>query len=120
MKRLSNREQEIMERFWKHGPMFVRDLLNLYDEPRPHVNTVSTIVRILEKKGFLGHKQFGNTYQYYALVSEKEYGESTIAGAINNFFGDSYKAVVSEFVHQEHLTINELREIMNEIKQQEA
>ncbi len=109
-----------MERFWKHGPMFVRELLNLFDEPRPHVNTVSTIVRILEQKGFLGHRQYGNTYQYYALVSEQEYGESTIAGAIKSFFDDSYKTVVSDFVRSERLSAEELREILNEIEQKKV
>ena len=64
MKKLTNKEKEIMDLYWKHGPMFVRELLEHYDEPRPHFNTLSTIVRILEREGFLGHRQFGNTYQY--------------------------------------------------------
>ena len=73
MKKLTNKEKEIMDLYWQHGPMFVKELLEFYDEPRPHFNTLSTMVRILEKEGFLDHKQFGNTYQYYPLVTEAEY-----------------------------------------------
>ena len=59
MKKLTNKEKEIMTLYWQHGPMFVRELQEHYDEPRPHFNTLSTIVRILEREGYLGHKQFG-------------------------------------------------------------
>ena len=61
MKKLTNKEKEIMTLYWQYGPMFVRELQEHYDEPRPHFNTLSTIVRILEREGYLGHKQFGNT-----------------------------------------------------------
>ena len=69
MKRLTTKEKEIMDLYWKHGPMFVKELLEFYDEPRPHFNTLSTTVRILEKKGFLDHKQFGTSYQYFPTIS---------------------------------------------------
>ena len=77
MKRLTAREEEIMGYFWTKGPLFVKQLLEFYDEPRPHFNTLSTIVRGLEDKGFLAHHTFGNTYQYYAAVTE-----ATIAGNV--------------------------------------
>ena len=73
MKRLTAREEEIMGYFWTKGPLFVKQLLEFYDEPRPHFNTLSTIVRGLEEKGFLAHHTFGNTYQYYAAVTEADY-----------------------------------------------
>ena len=63
MKRLTTKEKEIMELYWQHGPLFVKELLEYYDEPRPHFNTLSTTVRILEKKGFLDHKQFGTSFE---------------------------------------------------------
>ena len=69
MKTLTVKEEEIMGYFWEKGPLFVKQLLEFYDEPRPHFNTLSTIVRGLEEKGFLHHEVFGNTYQYYAVVS---------------------------------------------------
>lgn len=116
MKKLTNKEKEIMDLYWQHGPMFVRELLEHYDEPRPHFNTLSTLVRILEKHGFLDHKRYGNTFQYYSLISEAEYGRSSIAGVIKNYFDDSYKKVVSSFVKEEKISIEELKELIKEIE----
>jgi len=116
MKKLTNKEKEIMELYWQHGPMFVRELQEHYAEPRPHFNTLSTMVRILEKHGFLDHRQFGNSYQYYPLVTEKEYGRSSIAGVIKNYFNDSYLSAVSSFVKEEKISVAELRELIDEIE----
>ena len=95
MKRLTVKEEEIMRIFWEHGPMFVRELLSFYDEPKPHYNTVSTLVRGLEEKGFVGYKAYGNTYQYYALVSEKEYKSSALKEVVSQYYNNSYINVVS-------------------------
>ena len=136
MKKLTNKEKEIMDLYWQHGPMFVKELLEFYDEPRPHFNTLSTMVRILEKEGFLDphfntlstmvrilekegfldHKQFGNTYQYYPLVSEVEYGRSSIAGVIRNYFNNSYLSAVSSFVKEEKISVEELKELIDQIE----
>ena len=78
MKRLTAKEEEIMGWFWQKGPLFVKELLEYYEEPKPHFNTLSTIVRGLEEKGFLAHKNFGNSYQYYAVLTEKEYSNGTL------------------------------------------
>ena len=99
MKKLTNKEKEIMELYWANGPMFVKELLEHYDEPKPHFNTLSTMVRILEKNGFLDHKQYGNTYQYFPIVTEKEYGRNSIAGVIKSYFNDSYLSAVSACVN---------------------
>ena len=119
MKKLTNKEKEIMELYWKYGPRFVRELQEHYAEPRPHFNTLSTIVRILEREGFLDHKQFGNTYQYYPLISEAEYGRKSIAGIIKNYFDDSYLSAVSSFVKEEKISVEELRELINQIENSE-
>lgn len=116
MKRLTNKEKEIMDLYWQHGPMFVRELQEHYQEPRPHFNTLSTMVRILERNGFLNHRQFGNSFQYYPLVTEKEYGRSSIAGVIKNYFNDSYLSAVSSFVKEEKISIEELKELIKEIE----
>ena len=116
MKRLTNKEKEIMDLYWQHGPMFVRELLEHYAEPRPHFNTLSTMVRILEKNGYLDHKQYGNTYQYFPIVTEKEYGRSSIAGVIKNYFNDSYLSSVSSFVKEEKISVEELKELISEIE----
>ena len=117
MKRLTTKEKEIMDLYWEHGPMFVKELLEYYDEPRPHFNTLSTTVRILEKKGFLDHKQYGTTYQYYPTVTEKEYGRSSLAGVIKNYFGDSYLSAVSSFVKEEKISVDELKELIEQIEE---
>ena len=117
MKKLTNKEKEIMDLYWQHGPMFVKELLEYYDEPRPHFNTLSTLVRILEKEGFLDHRQFGNTYQYFPVISEKEYGRKSIAGVIKNYFNDSYLSAVSSFVKEEKISVEELKELIKQIEE---
>ncbi len=116
MKKLTNKEKEIMDLYWANGPMFVRELLEHYPEPRPHFNTLSTMVRILEKEGYLGHRQFGNTYQYYPLVTEAEYGRSSIASVIKSYFNNSYLSVVSSFVKEEKISVEELKELIDQIE----
>ena len=116
MKRLTTKEKEIMDLYWKYGPMFVKELLGYYDEPRPHFNTLSTTVRILEKKGFLDHKQFGMSYQYFPTISEQEYGRSSLTGIIKNYFDDSYLSAVSSFVKEEKISVEELKELIKQIE----
>ena len=116
MKRLTTKEKEIMELYWQHGPLFVKELLEYYDEPRPHFNTLSTTVRILEKKGFLDHKQFGTSYQYFPTISEQDYGRSSLTGIIKNYFDDSYLSAVSCFVKEEKISVEELKELIEHIE----
>ena len=82
MKHLTNREEEIMERFWDRGALFVHDLIRDMDEPKPHYNTVSTIVRGLEEKGFVGHERFGTTYRYFPLLSREKFGRMSLQNAV--------------------------------------
>jgi BlaI family penicillinase repressor len=112
MKRLTVKEEEIMRIFWEHGPMFVRELLSFYDEPKPHYNTVSTLVRGLEEKGFVGYKAYGNTYQYYALVSEKEYKSSALKEVVSQYYNNSYINVVSSFIEEEGMSVDELKSLI--------
>ena len=78
MEKLTPREEELMRCFWTRGPLFVRELVALWPEPKPHFNTLSTMVRGLEAKGYVGHKAYGGTYQYYPLVSEEEFSRKTL------------------------------------------
>ena len=109
-----------MDHYWSAGPMFVRELRDRYEDPNPHFNTLSTMVRILEKQGFLSHRQYGNTYQYYPLVSAKEYGRSSLAGIIKSFFNDSYLSAVSSFVKEEKITVEELKNLIAQIDRAQA
>ena len=116
MKTLTVKEEEIMGYFWEKGPLFVKQLLEFYDEPRPHFNTLSTIVRGLEEKGFLHHEVFGNTYQYYALGSEKEYKSSALKEVISQYYNNSYVNVVSSFIEEEGLSVDELKALIDQIQ----
>ncbi|WP_334168476.1 BlaI/MecI/CopY family transcriptional regulator [Phocaeicola paurosaccharolyticus] len=116
MKSLTSKEEEVMDFFWEKGPLFVKELLEFYDEPKPHFNTLSTIVRTLEEKGFVAHKAFGNTYQYYATVSEDEFRDSTLKGVISKYFNNSYLGVVSSLVKQEEVSLDELKRLIKEVE----
>jgi predicted transcriptional regulator len=116
MKTLSAREEEIMGFFWEKGPLFVKEIVGLYDEPRPHFNTLSTFVRALEEKGYLSHRTFGNTYQYYAVVSRDEFKKKTLKSVISKYFNNSYLGVVSSLVKEEEISLSELKELIREVE----
>lgn len=118
MERLTRREEELMRCFWAHGPLFVRELVELAPEPKPHFNTLSTMVRALEAKGYVGHKSFGNSYQYYPLVNETEFSRRTLGGVIDRYFKHSYLGAVSALVEEEKISVEELRELIDRIEHQ--
>lgn len=117
MKRLTGKEEEIMGHFWLQGALFVKELLDYYEEPKPHFNTLSTIVRGLEEKAFLQHKAYGNTYQYYASVSEEAYRNGTLKHVISKYFNNSYLGVVSSLIKEEEISVDELRQLLDEVEQ---
>ena len=102
--------------FWRKGAMFVKELLANYEEPRPHFNTLSTIVRGLEEKGFLAHKAFGNSYQYYPVISEKEYSGGTLRNVIAKYFNNPYLGMVSTLIQEEDVSVDELRKLIDEVE----
>lgn len=116
MKELTAKEEEIMNYFWQHGKLFVKDILEFYDEPKPHFNTISTIVRGLEEKGCLGHEAFGKTYRYHAVVSASEMGLKSMKSIVSRFFKNSYLGVVSSFVKDEDISIDELKRLIDEVE----
>ena len=116
MKGLTAKEEEIMGFFWEKGPLYVKEIVDFYDEPRPHFNTISTYVRLLEEKGYVGHEGFGRTYQYYALVSREDFKKKTLRGVISNYFNNSYLNAVSTLVKEEKITIEELKELIDQIE----
>ena len=116
IKNLAAKEAEVMTLFWQHGDMFIRDLLNYYEDPKPHYNTVATQVKFLEEKKFLGRRPMGNTNQYYALISEKEYKGSALSSVISQYFNNSYTSVVSHFIEEEAMDLDELKALINQIE----
>jgi len=117
-KRLSPKEEAIMGCFWQHGPMFVREVVEHLDAPKPHFNTVSTFVRGLEAKGWLGHEQIGNSYRYFPLIDGADYRDHSLRGFIDRFFGRSYIGFVSSLVKDEKISTDELRELIERIESQ--
>lgn len=116
MKQLTRAEEEVMQVLWKLEKAFVRDILEQLPTPKPAYNTVSTIVRILEKKGFIGYKAFGKAHEYYPLVLKREYRKKHFKGFLNNYFGNSYMALTSFFTKDQDLSLQELEEIRNLIE----
>lgn len=117
MKRLTVKEEELMVFFWEKGPLFVKEILDHYEEPKPHFNTLSTIVRGLEEKGFLSHRSFGNSYQYYAVVDKEKYHTITLKNVVSKYFNNSYLGVVSSLIKEEEISVEDLRKLIDEVEQ---
>ena len=118
IKELTKAEEQIMQILWNIEEGFVKEIIEELPEPKPAYNTVSTIVRILEQKGFVAHKAFGKSHQYYPIVSKKDYTGFYMRGMVKNYFGNSFKNMVSFFAKEDNIDINELNEIMDEIKRE--
>ena len=116
MEKLTNKEEEIMRILWQLKAAFVKEVIAEIPDSGLHYNTVSTIIRNLEEKGYVGHKAYGKTHQYYPLVSKEEYRKQFMNMATNKFFDSSYKSVVSFFAREEKISAEELREILDIIE----
>lgn len=114
--KLTRREEELMRCFWQRGPLFVRELVALSPDPKPHFNTLSTMVRALEAKGYLSHEAFGSTYRYFPVVSEEEFSRRTLGSIINRYFENSYLGAVSALVEEEKISVDDLRELIDRIE----
>ncbi|MEG0519387.1 MAG: BlaI/MecI/CopY family transcriptional regulator [Bacteroidales bacterium] len=115
--RLTAKEEEIMNLFWDMGEKFVRELLGFYEDPKPHFNTLSTIVRGLEEKGFLAHNAYGTTYRYYPVVSREEFNRKTLKGVIRKYFNNSIYSAVSALVSEEKITGDDLRKLIAQVEE---
>ncbi|RAJ18678.1 putative transcriptional regulator [Gelidibacter algens] len=112
MQKLTNKEEEIMHIIWKLEKAFVKDVLAEITADQPHYNTLSTIVRNLEDKGYVSYQAYGKTHQYFPIVSKEAYKKRFMSTAIENYFNNSYKNVVSFFAKEEKISIDELKEII--------
>jgi predicted transcriptional regulator len=123
-KRLTKAEEEVMQVLWELKQGFVNDMMEKFPEPKPAYNTVSTIVRILEKKGFVGHKAYGKSHQYFPLMSKKEYADKYFSHFVKKYFSNSYQSLVSFLTHQEKLDLKDMEAIRalmeKEIKKQKG
>lgn len=112
MQKLTNKEEEIMHILWKLEKAFVKDVLAEIKDDKPHYNTLSTIIRNLEDKGYVSYNAYGKTHQYFPIVSKEAYKKKFMTTAIENYFNSSYKNVVSFFAKEEKISVDELKEII--------
>jgi BlaI family penicillinase repressor len=112
MQKLTNKEEEIMHILWKLKKAFVKEVMAEITKDQPHYNTLSTIVRNLEEKGYVAHNAFGKTHEYYPIIAIEDYRKGFMNTAIDNYFNSSYKNMVSFFAKEEKISAKELREIL--------
>lgn len=116
MKELTKAEEQIMQLLWKQEKAFVKDIIDEIPEPKPAYNTVSTIIRILEKKGFIGHNAYGKTHEYFPLISRKDYTRSFMKNFVRNYFSGSFQEMVSFFAKEDNMTLADLDEMIEDVK----
>ena len=118
MQKLAKREEQIMQACWHLGKAFIKEIITELPDPKPHYNSVATMVRILEDKGFLGHETFGNTFQYYPVVSKEQYQNHAFDDIVKQYFNNSYPRMLAYFAKEQKISPEELNEIMELIKSQ--
>lgn len=116
MKELTKAEEQVMQVLWKLDGAFVNEVIEQLPEPKPAYNTVSTIIRILEKKGFVGFEAFGRAHRYHPIVAKDDYRQFSMGRMINNYFQGSFSEMVSFFVKENNLTVNEIDDIKKMIE----
>lgn len=116
IKELTAKEEEVMQYFWENGPLFVKQLVDKYPDPKPHFNTLSTYVRSLEEKGYLSHNVFGTTYRYFAIINEEEYSKGNLKSVVKKYFENSYLSVVSSLIKDESISVDEVRKLLDEVE----
>ncbi len=118
LKELTRAEDQVMQILWTLGKGFVKDIIEKMPEPKPAYNTVSTIVRILETKGFVGHKAYGKTHEYFPLVSKEKYTRFYLNNMIRGYFGGSFQNLVSFFAKENKLSAQDIERLLEEVKRQ--
>ena len=119
MQKLAKREEQIMQAVWQLGQAFIKEIINEMPEPKPHYNTIATMVKILEDKGFLGHETFGNVFRYYPVISKKLYQEQAMSDMVSQYFDNSYPNMLMFYAKEQKISEAELNEIVNLIKSQQ-
>jgi|SRR5665648_335869 len=116
MKRLTRKEEEAMKILWKARKGFVKELIDLHPGPKPPYTTFSSIIRILEEKGYIGHIAYGKNHEYFPLIAKEEYRKIYMKEVVSDYFGSSYKNVVNFFVNEKKISADDLRKIIKIIE----
>ena len=113
---LTPKEEELMQLLWEHEPILISKLIEFYPEPKPHFNTVSTVMKRLEAKGFVGHKEIGGSFKYFSTVKKENFRNKSFGDFIKNYFGGSYYGAVSALVEEDKISAGELKELLELIE----
>lgn len=105
-----------MNIFWAHEPLFIRDLISFIPAPKPHYNTVATLVKFLEEKGFVEREPMANSFRYKVKISERQYRGNTVSEVVARYFDNSYLSLVSQFVEEDKMDIQELKDLIAQIE----
>src|SRR4029078_3623247 len=116
MKKLAKREEQIMQVYWDLGKAFIKEVIPHLPEPKPHYNSVATMVKILEEKGFLDHDSVGNVYRYFPVISREDYQKHAMKDIVSQYFDNSYPRMLAFFAKEQNLTEDEFQEILQKIK----
>ncbi len=119
MNRLTKTEEEIMQIIWQLDKCFVKDIIEQLPQPKPPYNTISSVVRILEKKGFVAHTAYGKTHQYYPIIKKENYSNFALNHLVNGYFAGSFKNLVSNFSRKNKLSTDEIEALQNLLKNQQ-
>lgn len=116
MEKLTKAEEEVMVLIWKRGACTVSDLISDMPEPKPAHSTISSFVRILERKGYVDHKAYGRTYEYFPIIERRKYSKNRLTGLVSDFFGGSVDELVSFIVKEDKMSISEMQKLLDKIK----
>ena len=116
MNKLTKAEEQVMQYLWQIKKGFLKDVLELFPDPKPHTNTISTILKILIEKGFVDHKTFGRQHEYFPIVSKESYSGRSIKSLVKNYFEGSYKNAVSFLVEKNEISVEDLEVLLKELK----
>jgi len=120
IKSLTRAEEEIMHHIWQLGRCTVSDILDRLPEPVPPHSSISSIVRILERKNFVGHKAYGRTYEYFPLITKEEYSRKSVLSLIKDYFNGSPAELVSFLIAKEHASVDDLQSLIKDLKKKNA
>ena len=118
--KLTSKEEMLMNIFWAHGSMFIRDLISYIPEPKPHYNTVATLVKFLEEKGFVEREPMANSFRYKVKITERQYRGSTVSDVVAHYYNNSYRSLVSQFVEEDKIDLEDLKAIIASIESKKS
>ena len=117
---LTAKEEQLMNIFWEHGSLFIRDLISYLPEPKPHYNTVATLVKFLEEKGFVEREPMANSFRYKVIISERQYRGNIVSDLVAHYYNNSYASLVSQFVEEDKLDLEELKALIATIESRKS